>query len=51
MILGNDQILCGNVASTYYVVTPMKDSTHPLCKGRVYSRAVKDDILRQKVVR
>jgi hypothetical protein len=21
-VLGNDQILCGNVASTYYVVTP-----------------------------
>ena len=26
-VLGNDQILCGNVASTYYLVTPMKDPT------------------------
>ena len=25
-IICNDQILCGNLASTYYVVTPMKDS-------------------------
>ena len=28
-ILVNDQILCGNVASTNNVITPMKDSTHP----------------------
>jgi hypothetical protein len=28
-IIGNDQILCGNVASTWYQVTPMKDSSHP----------------------
>lgn len=29
-ILGNDQIMCGNVASTFYVVTPMKDAATPL---------------------
>jgi len=28
-ILGNDQILCGSVASTNYIITPMKDSTLP----------------------
>jgi hypothetical protein len=32
-IIGNDQIVCGNVASTWYQVTPMKDSTHPLAPG------------------
>ena len=35
-VVGNDQILCGNVASTYYVVTPMKDATHPLRDGVAY---------------
>lgn len=30
-ILGNDQIQCGNVASTFYLVTPMKDATHAFC--------------------
>jgi hypothetical protein len=35
-ILGNNQILCGNVVSTYYVLTPMKDSTHPLRDGIAY---------------
>jgi hypothetical protein len=29
-VLGNDQILCGNVASTYYQVTAMKDAATPL---------------------
>jgi len=24
-VIGNDQILCGNVLSTFYLVTPMKD--------------------------
>jgi hypothetical protein len=24
LVIGNDQIHCGNVASTYYIVTPMK---------------------------
>jgi hypothetical protein len=28
-VLGNDQILCGNVASTYYVLTPMKAPRTP----------------------
>jgi len=28
LILGNAQILWGNVASTYYLVTPTKDSVH-----------------------
>jgi hypothetical protein len=35
-ILGNDQILCGNVASTFYLVRPMKDNTHPLRDGVAY---------------
>ena len=35
-IIGNDQILCGNVASTYYLVTPMKNSVHPLRDGEPY---------------
>jgi hypothetical protein len=35
-IIGNDQILCGNVASTWYQVTPMKDSSHPLRNGQPY---------------
>ena len=35
-IIGNDQILCGNVASTWYQVTPMKDSSHPLRDGQPY---------------
>jgi hypothetical protein len=35
-VIGNDQILCGNVASTFYLVTPMKDSTHPLRDGVTY---------------
>lgn len=29
-VLANDQLLCGNVASTYYMVTPMKDDGTPL---------------------
>lgn len=29
-VLGNDQILCGNVASTYYTVTAMKDAETPV---------------------
>jgi hypothetical protein len=32
-ILGNDQITCGNVISTYYVLTVMKDASHPLRDG------------------
>jgi hypothetical protein len=35
-ILGNDQMTCGNVISTYYVVTPMKDASHPLRGGIPY---------------
>lgn len=35
-IIGNDQITCGNVVSTYYVVTPMKDASHPLRDGLNY---------------
>ena len=26
-VIGNDQILCGNVLSTFYLVTPLKDAT------------------------
>jgi hypothetical protein len=33
-LIGNDQILCGNVASTYYFVTPIKDSVHPHGDGK-----------------
>ena len=36
-IIGNDQILCGNVASTWYQVTPMKDSSHPLRDGQHFT--------------
>jgi hypothetical protein len=32
-ILGNDQILCGNIASRYYVVKPMKDSVQRIVEG------------------
>jgi hypothetical protein len=35
-VLGNDQILCGNVQSTFYLVTPMKDATRPLRSGIPY---------------
>jgi hypothetical protein len=35
-VLGNDQILCGGIASTNYLITPMKDSTHPLRDGIAY---------------
>lgn len=35
-IIGNDQITCGNVISTYYQVTPMKDASHPLRDGIPY---------------
>jgi len=35
-VIGNDQMHCGNVASTYYVVTPMKDPVHPLRDGEPY---------------
>lgn len=35
-VIGNDQILCGNVKSTYYQITPMKDSTHPIRDGALY---------------
>src|SRR5450755_2284331 len=35
-VLGNDQILCGNIASTYYLLTPMKDATRPLGPGVPY---------------
>ena len=35
-ILGNDQITCGNVISTYYEVTAMKDASHPLRDGIPY---------------
>lgn len=35
-VIGNDQITCGGIASTYYVVTPMKDATHPLRDGQPY---------------
>lgn len=35
-ILGNDQITCGNVVSTYYEVTAMKDASHPLRDGIPY---------------
>jgi len=31
-----DVHLCRNVASTYYVVTPMKNSTHSLRDGESY---------------
>ncbi len=36
LVLGNDQILCGNVASTYYLVMPMKDPTRALRTGIPY---------------
>lgn len=29
-VIANDQILCGNIQSTYYVVTPMKNATTPV---------------------
>jgi hypothetical protein len=29
-VLGNDQILCGNVKSSHYIVTPMNDLVYPL---------------------
>lgn len=29
-VIANDQILCGNIKSTYYVVTPMKDASTPV---------------------
>lgn len=32
-VIGNDQITCGNVVSTYWQVTPMKDSVRPLRDG------------------
>jgi hypothetical protein len=35
-IIGNDQITCGNVISTYYEVTAMKDASHPLRNGIPY---------------
>jgi hypothetical protein len=35
-ILGNNQILCGNIASTNYIVAPMNNSTHPLLDGIGY---------------
>ncbi len=35
-IVGNDQITCGNVVSTYYEVTAMKDASHPLRDGIPY---------------
>ena len=35
-ILGNDQMTCGNVVSTYYVVSVMKDASHPLRGGIPY---------------
>jgi hypothetical protein len=35
-VIGNDQILCGNIASTFYLVTPMKDATRPLRDGFPY---------------
>lgn len=35
-VIGNDQILCGDVKSTSYLVTPMKDSAHPLRTGFQY---------------
>lgn len=35
-LIGNDQILCGNIASTWCQVTPMKDSSHPLRDGQPY---------------
>jgi hypothetical protein len=35
-IIGNHQILFGNVVSIYNVVTPMKESTHPLRDGAAY---------------
>jgi hypothetical protein len=35
-IIGNDQITCGNVISTYYEVTAMKDASHPLRDGIPY---------------
>lgn len=35
-VIGNDQILCGNVLSTFYLVTPMKDATRPLGAGIPY---------------
>ena len=35
-IIGNDQLTCGNVISTYYIVTPMKDASHPLRGGVPY---------------
>lgn len=35
-ILGNDQMSCGNILSTYYLVTPMKDASHPLRDGVPY---------------
>lgn len=35
-IVGNDQITCGNVVSSYYVLTPMKDASHPLRDGEPF---------------
>jgi len=35
-IIGNDQITCGNVVSTYYELTAMKDASHPLRDGIPY---------------
>jgi hypothetical protein len=35
-LIGNDQILCGNVRRIWYQVTPMKDSSHPLRDGQPY---------------
>lgn len=35
-IIGNDQITCGNIISTYYEITPMKDASHPLRDGIPY---------------
>ena len=35
-VVGNDQIYCGNILSTYYVITPMKDATRPLGPGVPY---------------
>src|SRR5215472_16947477 len=34
-LIGNDQILCGNVLSTFYLVTPMKDATRPAIAHRL----------------
>jgi len=31
-VIGNDQILCGNVAPPHNTVTPMKDATHLLTR-------------------